>query len=124
MNRFAIVLLALMLLIVCCIPFAFASSGTETESTESEPVESESIDSSTNTGDSVIPDTDLEGSVDQETFMDELGNYFGVIAVPTEVMKVFEGFVDIWQAIPIVIRYTFILCFTLACTFAIFKMLF
>lgn len=95
------VLSVVLLLAVFCVPFAFASSG-----------------------DSLVPDTDLEGAVDPESIMDGLGQYFDDLSIPTEVMKVFKGFADVWGAIPIVIRYTLISMFSIACLFAVIKMLF
>lgn len=117
MKRFSFVLLSLLILIVFCVPFAFASDGVETDTEPETETEIEPDDP-------LIPDTDIEGSIDQETFLDSLGNYFGAIAVPHEVTKVFNGFLEVWGAIPAVIRYVFILAFTLACVIAVLKMLF
>lgn len=119
MKRFITIFSVILLLFVFCVPFAFASSGTDT-TTETETDTELEVE----TGDSLIPDTDLEGAVDQQEFLDSLGNYFGAIAVPHEVTKVFNGFLEVWGAVPAVIRYVLILGFALASIMAILKMIF
>lgn len=101
MKHIIPILSVVLLLAVFCVPCAFASSG-----------------------DSLIPDTDLEGAVDPDSVMGGLGQFFDNLSIPTEVMKVFEGFDDVWGAIPIVVRYTIISMFSIACLLAVVKMLF
>lgn len=117
MKRFITIFSVVLLLFVFCVPFAFASSGADATTETDTETEIE-------TGDSLIPDTDLEGAVDQQEFLDSLGNYFGAIAVPHEVTKVFNGFLEVWGAVPAVIRYVLILGFALASIMAILKMIF
>lgn len=121
MKRFLVVFLALMLLIVLCVPFAFASSETGTETGTDTEVGTET---DIEYDDPLIPDTDLEGAVDQRDFLEGLENYFGVIAVPQKVTEVFNGFLEVWFAVPLVVRYTIDFGFAFACILAVFKMLF
>lgn len=58
------------------------------------------------------------------TILEKLGNFFSSLAIPGELAKVFEGFVGIWEAIPLVLRSTLIGMFSVACLFAVLKMLF
>lgn len=59
-----------------------------------------------------------------EGLLDKLGQLFNNTAIPFEILEVFNGFIGIWEAIPVVVRFTFVFCFGIACTFAILKMLF
>ena len=117
MKHIVSIFSVVLLLAVFCVPCAFASSGIES----AEPVES---DPSVETDDSLIPDTDLEGAVDPDSVVGGLGQFFDYLSIPTEIMKVFDGFADVWGAIPVVVRYTLISMFSIACLLAVVKMLF
>jgi len=58
------------------------------------------------------------------TVLEKLGNFFDNLAIPGELLEVFEAFADIWDAIPLVLRYVLMGMFSTACLFAILKMLF
>lgn len=48
---------------------------------------------------------------------------WSTITIPWEVAKVFDAMKDIFDAFPLVVKFTFIGCFSLACLFAILRML-
>lgn len=73
---------------------------------------------------SVSPDLDPEPDDGKLSILDKLGQFFDNLSIPTEVMKVFEGFADVWGAIPITLRYVLISMFSIACLLAVIKMLF
>lgn len=56
--------------------------------------------------------------------IDRIGTLFDNLAIPGEIVDVFEMMTEIWEAIPFSIRYALIGCFSVACMFAILKMLF
>lgn len=58
------------------------------------------------------------------SLLDKLGQFFTILGASGEVHDVFQAFIDIWNAIPEVLRFVIVMCFTLACTIAILKMLF
>lgn len=51
-------------------------------------------------------------------------NLFANLAVPFEIDKVFTAMTDIFDALPLVCKFAFIGCFSLACLFCIIRMLF
>ena len=58
------------------------------------------------------------------TIMDKLGQFFDNLAIPGELLEVFEAFASIWESVPLVLRYVLMGMFSTACLFAILKMLF
>jgi len=56
--------------------------------------------------------------------MTTIGKFFDNLAIPYEISQVFDVFVGIWEVIPAAIRFTLIMCFSVACFFAVAKMLF
>lgn len=58
------------------------------------------------------------------SLIEKIGTLFDNLAIPGEIVKVFETITEIWEAIPFAVRVTFIGCFSVACVFAILKMLF
>lgn len=56
--------------------------------------------------------------------MTGLGKFFDNLAIPYEISQVFDVFVGIWEVIPAAVRFTLIMCFSVACFFAVAKMLF
>lgn len=61
---------------------------------------------------------------DGMAILDKLGQVFDNLAIPYEMVKVFQAFAEIWETIPYVLRYVIIGMFSTACLFAILKMLF
>lgn len=57
------------------------------------------------------------------TILEKLGQFFDNLAIPGEIIEVFEGFTGIWEAIPIALRYTLMMMFSVACLLAVLKML-
>lgn len=51
-------------------------------------------------------------------------NLFSNLAVPFEIASVFNAMKDIFDAFPMVCKFAFVGCFSLACLFAILRMLF
>lgn len=58
------------------------------------------------------------------TILDKIGNFFSNLAIPSEVYKVFEALSAIWETIPVAVKLCFVMCFSIACLFAVLKMLF
>lgn len=50
-------------------------------------------------------------------------NLWATVTIPWEIGKVFEAMRDIFDAFPMVLKFTLIGCFSLACLFAILRML-
>ncbi len=50
-------------------------------------------------------------------------NLWANITVPFEISKVFDAMKGIFDALPLVVKFTLIGCFSLACLFAILRML-
>lgn len=48
---------------------------------------------------------------------------WATITIPADIGKVFEAMRDIFDAFPLVLKFTLIGCFSLACLFAILRML-
>ncbi len=51
-------------------------------------------------------------------------NLFANLATPFEIAKVFNAMKDIFDALPLVVKFAIIGCFSLSCLFAIIRMLF
>lgn len=70
----------------------------------------------------------VDSNVQSNTFWDRivnsLGKFFDNLAIPYEISQVFDTLVGIWGVIPAAIRFTIIMCFSVACFFAVAKMLF
>lgn len=49
---------------------------------------------------------------------------FANLAVPFEIANVFSAMKDIFDALPLVVKFAIIGCFSLSCLFAIMRMLF
>lgn len=58
------------------------------------------------------------------SILEKLGQFFDNLAIPTEIMEIFEGISGIWDAIPYALRATLFMIFGVACLLAIVKMLF
>ena len=56
--------------------------------------------------------------------IDRIGTLFDNLAIPGEIVDVFEMMTEIWESIPFSVRYVLIGCFSVACIFAVLKMLF
>lgn len=56
--------------------------------------------------------------------IDRIGTLFDNLAIPGEIVDVFEMMTEIWEAIPFSVRYALMGCFSAACVLAILKMLF
>lgn len=56
--------------------------------------------------------------------IDRIGTLFDNLAIPGEIVDVFEMMSTFWESIPLSVRYALLGCFSIACTFAILKMLF
>lgn len=50
-------------------------------------------------------------------------NLWNTITIPWEIGKVFSAMRDIFDAFPMVLKFTLVGCFSLACLFAILRML-
>lgn len=113
-NILSLFLLVLFVVVIVCVP-AFAS-----------PYTGESDDTLDESEVVVTPDSDDSDSSGGfwDKLWTKLGYFFDDLSIPFEVSKVFEGFADIWGAVPVVVRYTIIFGFSIACVFAILKMLF
>lgn len=48
---------------------------------------------------------------------------WSTVTIPWEVAKVFDAMKDIFDAFPLAVKFTLIGCFSLACLFAILRML-
>lgn len=58
------------------------------------------------------------------SLIEKIGTLFDNLAIPGEIMDVFDTIAQIWDAIPLALRVTFIGLFSVACTLAAIKMLF
>lgn len=56
--------------------------------------------------------------------IDKIGLLFDNLSIPGEIVKVFDMFGDLWEAIPYSVRVALVGCFTVACVLAAVKMLF
>ncbi len=56
--------------------------------------------------------------------IEKIGTLFDNLAIPGEIMEVFQTITEIWDAVPLAVRVTLIGCFSVACVLAILKMLF
>lgn len=54
----------------------------------------------------------------------KIAEFFQNASIPFEMMDVYTAITSIWSAFPFVIRVCLVGCFSLACLFAILKMLF
>lgn len=59
-----------------------------------------------------------------QNLIDRIGTLFDNLAIPGEILDVFEMMTVIWESIPFSVRCILIGCFTVACVFAMLKMLF
>lgn len=50
-------------------------------------------------------------------------NLFSNLAVPFEIDRVFSAVKDVFDALPLVVKFAIIGCFSLSCLFAIIRML-
>lgn len=53
-----------------------------------------------------------------------LDGIIGNLSLPFEIMKVFDSIKDIFNALPLAVKFAIIACFSVACLFAVIKMLF
>ena len=58
------------------------------------------------------------------SLLDKVAEFFQNASIPFEMMDVYTAITSIWAAFPFVLRVCLIGCFSLACLFAILKMLF
>ncbi len=58
------------------------------------------------------------------SLLEKIGVFFDNLSIPSEIVKVFNGITDIWNALPFVLRTCLLFCFGIACMFAILKMIF
>lgn len=56
--------------------------------------------------------------------IDKIGTFFDNLAIPGEIVDVFDMFSDLWGAIPYAVRVALVGCFSFACVLAAIKMLF
>lgn len=58
------------------------------------------------------------------SLLEKLGELFDNLAIPFEMIEVYNAVTSIWEAFPLVVRFSLIGCFAIACFFAVLKMLF
>lgn len=59
-----------------------------------------------------------------DSLLSKIGEFFANLAIPFEVVEVFQSVTAVWNALPLVLQFALIACFAMACFLAILKMLF
>ena len=59
-----------------------------------------------------------------DSLLAKLGELFQNLSIPFELIDVYTAVTSIWEAFPLVSRFCLIGCFSVACFFAVLKMLF